>query len=262
MTQQNHTPATARQPTRRVGLVGRGRLGTTLAAALRQAGHEVDGPAGRGERPGGELVILCVPDAEIPAAAEAVAGAAPLVGHTSGATPLASLEPAGGAAFGLHPLQTFPAPLEEGALHRFAGVGCAVAGSSAAAAEAAGELARSLGMRPFAIEEDGRAAYHAAASVASNFTVTLLAAAERIAGGAGLEPAQARELLAPLVRTTADGWAALGPERALTGPVARGDGATVEAQRAAVSAAAPELLALFDELVGRTETLAARRVPA
>src|SRR5918999_5848056 len=93
----------------RVGVVGAGRLGTALAAALREAGVGVDGPAGRGEIPRGcDAIVLCVPDAEIPAAAETVAGAAPLTGHTSGATRLSALEPAGGAAFGLHPLQTFP----------------------------------------------------------------------------------------------------------------------------------------------------------
>jgi predicted short-subunit dehydrogenase-like oxidoreductase (DUF2520 family) len=262
MTDQNQTTATARSPLRRIGVVGAGRLGTTLAAALREAGHQVEGPAGRGERPAGEIVILCVPDAEIPAAAEAVCANAPLVGHTSGATPLAALAPAGADAFGLHPLQTFPAPVEEEALARFAGAGCAVAGSTDAALATATELARSLAMRPFTIDDAGRAAYHAAASMASNFLVTLEAAAERIAEGAGLEPAQARELLAPLVRTTVESWASVGPERALTGPVARGDRQTVDAQRQAVADTAPELLHLFDELVERTEALAGTRVPA
>ena len=116
-------------------------------------------------------------------------------------------------------------------------------------------------MRPFEIDDDGRAAYHAAASIASNFLVTLEAAAERVAAGAGLEPDEARALLAPLVRSTVENWAALGPERALTGPVARGDEATVARQRAAVAEAAPELLALFDALVERTRALAAE-VPA
>jgi predicted short-subunit dehydrogenase-like oxidoreductase (DUF2520 family) len=246
-----------------IAIVGRGRLGTTIAAALREAGHQVEGPAGRGERPPGEVLLLCVPDAEIPGAAATVARAVPLVGHTSGVTPLGALDPAGAdATFGLHPLQTFPAALEEGALARFAGVGCAVAGSKPPALETATQLARSLGMHPFAIDDQGRAAYHAAASVASNFLVTLQAAAERIASGAGLEPAAARELLAPLVRSTVEGWASLGPERAVTGPVARGDRATVEAQREAVADTAPELLALFDQLVERTEALAGQGVPA
>jgi predicted short-subunit dehydrogenase-like oxidoreductase (DUF2520 family) len=244
----------------RVGVVGAGRLGTALSTALREAGLDVEGPAGRGEVPRGcDAIVLCVPDAEIPAAAANVAGAAPLVGHTSGATPLTALAPAGGAAFGMHPLQTFPAGSGPEA---FAGAGCAIAGSTTEALAFAVDLARLLGMTPFEIDDEGRAAYHAAASAASNFTVTLLGAAERIAGGAGLAPDEARALLAPLVRRTVDSLAELGPERALTGPIARGDHATVEAQRRAVEEAAPELLDLFDELVRRTRALAGQEVSA
>jgi predicted short-subunit dehydrogenase-like oxidoreductase (DUF2520 family) len=252
-------PSTHTDSRPRLGVVGAGRLGTALAAGLRNAGYPVEGPAGRGERPlDCEAIVLCVPDAQIPAAAEAVAGAAPVVGHTSGATPLSALEPAGAAAcFGLHPLQSFAAGAGP---EDFRGAGCAVAGTTAAALGLAERLARDLGMTPFAIEDEGRAAYHAAASMASNFLVTLEAAAERGAGGAGLAPEQARTVLAPLVLRTAANWADLGPERALTGPVARGDEQTVAAQRAAVEEAAPELLALFDELVERTRELAGARV--
>jgi predicted short-subunit dehydrogenase-like oxidoreductase (DUF2520 family) len=259
----------------RVGVVGAGRLGTALSAALRGAGVDLEGPAGRGEVPRGcDAIVLCVPDAEIPAAAATVAGAAPLVGHTSGATPLSALAAAGAAAFGVHPLQTFPErPASEAAaagadfgpsaaLAAFAGAGCAIAGSTAEALAFADGLARLLGMTPFEIDDEGRAAYHAAASVASNFVVTLLGAAERIAGGAGLAPDEARALLAPLVRRTVESLAELGPERALTGPIARGDHATVEAQRRAVQDAAPELLDLFDELVRRTRALAGQEVSA
>ena len=117
-------------------------------------------------------------------------------------------------------------------------------------------------MTPFEIDDEGRAAYHAAASMASNFLVTLQAAAETIAAGAGLEREEARALLAPLVRQTVENIAELGPEEALTGPVARGDDATVGTQRAAVEEVAPELVDLFDELVRRTRDLAAQRATA
>ncbi len=247
----------------RVGVVGRGRAGSALAAALDRAGIPVEGPAGRGETPAGCLaILLCVPDSEIEAAAATVAGAAPFVGHTSGATPLSALAPAahaGAQTFGLHPLQTFAGDAE---VPDLAGVGAAVAGSSTDALQVAEYLARRLGMRAFVISDDDRAAYHAAASMASNFLVTLEAAAERVAGGAGLEPHDARTLLLPLVRRTVENWAVLGPEEALTGPVARGDVATVDAQRTAVAETAPELLSLFDELVGATRALARSRVPA
>jgi predicted short-subunit dehydrogenase-like oxidoreductase (DUF2520 family) len=112
-------------------------------------------------------------------------------------------------------------------------------------------------MEPIEIADSERPAYHAAASIASNFLVTLEGAAETVAGGAGIEPAEARRLLGPLVRATVDNWIALGPEAALTGPVARGDEATVASQRSAVASTAPELLELFDALVNRTRELAA-----
>ncbi|MDQ6751229.1 MAG: DUF2520 domain-containing protein, partial [Actinomycetota bacterium] len=115
-----------------------------------------------------------------------------------------------------------------------------------------------LGMRPFAIAEEDRAAYHAAASMASNFLVTLEGAAERLAATTGAD----RALLAPLVRATVENWAANGAQRALTGPLVRGDDATVGLQREAVAERAPELLELFDALADATRALAAEGAPA
>ena len=97
-----------------------------------------------------------------------------------------------------------------------------------------------------------RTAYHAAASIASNFLVTLEAAAERLAATVGME----REDLLPLIRATVENWSRLGGERALTGPVARGDERTVAAQRQAIAERAPDLLALFDTMVDATRALA------
>jgi predicted short-subunit dehydrogenase-like oxidoreductase (DUF2520 family) len=249
---------TSSQSPLRVGIVGPGRVGTALARALRDAGVDVEGPVSRGERPARcDAIVLCVPDAEIAGAAEVVTAAAPLIGHTSGATPLSALAHAGVPAFGLHPLQSFAHPGV-----RFEGAGAAVAGSTPAALAFATALAERLGMKPFEIDDEGRAAYHASASVASNFLVTLQAAAEAIAAGAGLGREDARELLMPLVRQTVENVVELGPEAALTGPIARGDEVTVEAQRAAVEQVAPELVGLFDELVRRTRALAGQEAPA
>jgi predicted short-subunit dehydrogenase-like oxidoreductase (DUF2520 family) len=234
-----------------VAVVGAGRMGSALARALDAAGYEVGEPLRRAEIPSGaDAVLLCVPDAEIPAAAEAVAGSAAFVGHTSGATPLTALEPARAQAFGLHPLQTVTGAA------RFEGCGCATAGSTPEALELADQMARDLGMLPFVVQDHQRAAYHAAASIASNFVVTLQAEAEALADAAGIEGFDARRMLGQLVRTTVENWIALGPERALTGPVARGDRATVAAQRAAIAARRPQLEPLFDLLVERTEALA------
>jgi predicted short-subunit dehydrogenase-like oxidoreductase (DUF2520 family) len=232
---------------RRLAVIGCGRVGYALTEALRHAGYEIEGPLGRGaDGSGADAALLCVPDGEIaPAAAHIAPG--PIVGHCSGATGLGVLAPH--EAFSLHPLMTVTA---EGA--DFAGAGAAVAGTTPRALALAGELARTLGMRPVEIGQEDRAAYHAAASIASNFLVTLEAAAERIGAGVGLEHDQ----LVPLVRATVENWARLGPQHALTGPVARGDEATVARQRAAVSEAAPELLELFDALVSATRALAGR----
>lgn len=237
-----------------VGVVGRGRMGRAMVAALRGAGYRVDDPAGRREVPHGDAILLCVPDAEIPAAAEAVAGATPLVGHTSGATPIAALEPArAGDTFGLHPLQTVT-----GEEARLSGCGCAIAGSSVRARDAAERIATDLGMVPFEVDDAQRGVYHAAASISSNFLITLQAEAEALASDAGIRGFDARRMLGPLVRTTVENWLELGPQRALTGPVARGDHGTVAAQRAAIAARRPELEPLFDALVERTEVLARR----
>ena len=135
---------------------------------------------------------------------------------------------------------------------RFVGAGAAIAGNTPRSLEIARALAERLEMLPFEIAEADRVAYHAAASIASNFLVTLEAAAERLAEDAGAD----RRVLVPLVRATVENWARLGPERALTGPVARGDDQTVAAQRAAVAERAPELLAIFDALVQATSSLA------
>jgi predicted short-subunit dehydrogenase-like oxidoreductase (DUF2520 family) len=225
-------------------VVGPGRMGSALAAALRATGLDVTGPLGRGEPcpVQADCVLLCVPDAEIANAARAIAPG-PLVGHVSGATTLAAL--GGHEAFSLHPLMTVPAA--------FAGAGAAVAGSTPRALETARALAAALGMQPFEIDDEDRAAYHAAASIASNFLVTLEGAAERLAATAGVD----RALLAPLVRAAVENWAARGAAGALTGPIARGDEATVARQRAAVAERAPDLIALFDALTDATRALAA-----
>ena len=229
-----------------IAIVGAGRLGTASFAALSAAGLPVRGPLGRGADPGdATVVLLCVPDGEIASAAAAIP-LGPIVGHCSGATGLEVLHPHEG--FSLHPLMTVP----EGAPPTvFAGAGCAVDGATPRALATAEALANALGLRATRVREEDRVAYHAAASIASNFLVTLEDAAERLAATAGVH----RELLAPLVRAAVDNWAERGAERALTGPIARGDDETVARQRAAVEERTPDLLPLFDALVDATRAL-------
>lgn len=247
----------------RLTIVGVGRLGGSLVRAATDAGLEV-AAAGRDDAAeaatGAEIVLLCVPDAEIAAAAEVAARAEPLprfVGHTSGATTLAALAPvaaAGAATFSLHPLQSFA---DAGTTPH--GAPCAVTGSDPRALAVAKGLAGRLGMHPFEVAEESRAAYHAAASIASNFLVALEESAVELLRKAGIE--EPRELLAALVLRTAANWSERGPE-ALTGPIARGDEATVERQRAAIAETAPELLDLFDALAGRARATKTERAKA
>jgi predicted short-subunit dehydrogenase-like oxidoreductase (DUF2520 family) len=231
-----------------VAIVGRGRLGTALTRALHERGVGAAGPFGHGADPRGfDAVLLCVPDSEIAAAAAKITRG-PLVGHCSGASGLEPLAPQ--ERFSLHPLMTFTAA--DGA-DRFAGAGAAIAGNTPRALDLARRLAETLEMQPFEVADRDRAAYHAAASIASNFLVTLEAAAERLAVDAGAD----REVLVPLVRATVENWAKLGARGALTGPVARGDDVTVAAQRAAVCERAGDLVPVFDALVQATRELAA-----
>ena len=242
---------------RSLAIVGAGRVGRSLARAATAAGLEArlpgreDSLAACGES---EAALLCVPDDEIAAAAERIAAAIPppaIVGHTSGATPLAALgacRERGAAAFSLHPLQTVPDAETD-----LTGAPCAIAGSDPETLEFARELAERLGMRPFAIAEEDRAAYHAAASIASNFLVALEQSASELLGRAGVD--DPRELLAPLVLRTAANWAEHGGE-ALTGPIARGDMATISRHREALERLSPDLLPLYEVLAERTAALA------
>ncbi|KAB1862753.1 DUF2520 domain-containing protein [Microbacterium algeriense] len=236
-------------PTATLAVLGGGRLGVVLARALSDAGFAVHGPFGRGARiPEVDVALLCVPDAEIPEAASAARPHVRLVGHVSGATQL------GDADFSLHPLQTFTGAESSDAFH---GIGAAIAGRTPDALAVAEQLALALGARPFAVDEAHRASYHAAASFASNFVLTLLDAAEELASSAGLRAGDARRILAPLVHRTVDNWVATGARAALTGPIARGDARTVTRQGAAIDEDAPTLRPLFDELVTATRSLAA-----
>ncbi len=238
-------------------IVGDGRAGSALHRAAQHAGLEakVAGRSGAQRAcESAEVALLCVPDSEIANAALAAADSVPplrFIGHTSGAVGLGALAPAlerGAKAFCLHPLQTLP---DGDAV--VSGAACAVSGSDAESLALAGRFAKVLGMTPFAIDEDQRAAYHAAAAMASNFLVALEESASALLDAAGLE--SPRELLGPLVLRSAANWSERGGA-ALTGPIARGDEQTVERHRDAIASTAPELLTLYDALAARTRELA------
>jgi predicted short-subunit dehydrogenase-like oxidoreductase (DUF2520 family) len=243
-----------------LAVIGAGRLGRAVAGTAEAVGLDV-ALARRGEVEAAcrnaEAALLCVPDSSIGEACDALAGSIPplrFVGHTSGATGLEALTAAtdGGAeTFVLHPLQTIP----DGDA-QLTGASCAVSGSTPEALAFAKSLAASLGLEPFELADADRAAYHAAASIASNFLVTLEESAAGLLAEAGVE--DGRELLTPLVLRSAANWAERGPD-ALTGPIARGDEATVERHLAVIAERSPDLLPLYEALAERTRELARQR---
>jgi predicted short-subunit dehydrogenase-like oxidoreductase (DUF2520 family) len=220
-----------------IRIVGaRGRVGSAVSARLAERGIALDEPSPA-------LVLLCVPDRAIAeVAAEIPVG--PWVAHVSGATPLGTLGPHE-RRFSLHPLQSFSRA--RGA-EQLDGVWGAVTAESDEARAVAHWLAATLGLRAFDLAEEGRVAYHAGAAMASNYVVTLRAAAGSLLEAAGAPP----EALDPLVRGVVDG----GFE--LTGPIARGDWETVESHLAVIRAERPELEELYLVLAAATARIAGR----
>jgi predicted short-subunit dehydrogenase-like oxidoreductase (DUF2520 family) len=208
-----------------ITVIGSGRVGAALTARLRERGVALGDD--------GELVLLCVPDTAIADVSRRIERG-PWVAHVSGATTLAALDPHE-RRFSVHPLQTFT---RRRGPEQLDGAFAAVTAESEPARERGFWLARTLGVRPFALADEARPLYHAGAAIASNYLVTLQRVASELLTAAGA-PAEA---LVPLMRRTIDN----GFE--LTGPIERGDWETVEAHRRAIRMAAPELEPMYDIL--------------
>lgn len=215
---------------RAIDVIGRGRVGAAIAARLEERGVAVTSQ-------GAELVVICVPDSAIARVAVSVA-AGPWVTHVSGATPLASLAPHT-RRFGVHPLQTFTRGRGPDQLD---GAWAAVTAESDDARARGHWLATTLSLRPFDLADSERALYHAGASMASNYLVTLYRAAARALECAGAPPAA----LVPLMRRTIDN------DFELTGPMSRGDHATVVAHLEALHRELPELEPLYKTMAALT----------
>jgi predicted short-subunit dehydrogenase-like oxidoreductase (DUF2520 family) len=213
-----------------VNVIGRGRVGSALAARLEERGVAL-------REDGAELLLLCVPDTAIRDMARGLTPG-PWIAHVSGATPLAALDPHE-RRFSLHPLQTFTRARGPEQLD---GAWAAITAETDEARELGFELARVLGLEPFQLGDADRPLYHAGAAVASNYLVTLHEAAAGLVAAAGAPP----EALEPLMRRTIEN----GFE--LTGPIERGDWATVEAHREAIRRIRPDLEPLYDVLAEAT----------
>lgn len=223
-----------------VCVVGAGRAGSAVAARLRERGIAVS-VTGRALQTGSAgHVLLCVPDRAIAEVAARIP-VGPWVAHVSGATPVAALAPHG-RRYAVHPLQTLTR--DRGA-EQLDGAFGAIGGETPEALAQARALAALLGLHPFEIADGDRPAYHAGAALAANFLVTLQRAATLLFASAGAPP----EGLAPLLRRVVDNGFDL------TGPVARGDQATIDAHRAAIGERTPELAPLYTALVDATRAL-------
>jgi predicted short-subunit dehydrogenase-like oxidoreductase (DUF2520 family) len=215
-----------------VTVIGRGRVGSAIAGRLAERGVVV-----RGEGDA-DVVLLCVPDSAIADVARGLTPGHGWIGHVSGATPLSALGPHT-RRFSLHPLQTFT---RSRGPEQLDGAFAAVTGESAEAVAVARELADLLGLSPFELADDRRALYHAGAAVASNYLVTLYRTAAGLLEEAGAPP----EALVPLMqRTIENGFE-------LTGPIARGDWATVTAHIDAIRKARPEVEPVYRTLAEAT----------
>jgi predicted short-subunit dehydrogenase-like oxidoreductase (DUF2520 family) len=212
-----------------VQVIGSGRVGSAVAARLRERGVAVADK--------GDLVLLCVPDDAIAKVAHTVSPG-PWIAHVSGATPLSALDPHR-RRFSVHPLQTFTRA--RGA-EQLDGAWAAVTSEHVDARAAGFWLAETLGLQPFDLADDKRSLYHAGAAIASNYLVTLHGMAAELFRAAGAPP----EALVPLMRRTIDN------DFELTGPIERGDWSTVDAHRRAIRETRPDLEPVYDVLAELT----------
>jgi predicted short-subunit dehydrogenase-like oxidoreductase (DUF2520 family) len=267
-----------------VAVVGAGALGSALARGLAEAGYpvvavisrtldrarrlaeRVDAPvaatAPSALPASARLIFLCVPDGAVAPVAEALYPSAhnwgvSTVAHTSGALTAAALEPLalrGATTLSFHPMQTFT---PESGPSRFEGIYVGLEGEPAAVA--AGEaVAAALGARTIVIPAAAKARYHLAAVLASNGLVTLMALVAEVLGSIGLGQPEAADLVRPLVEGTWRNLKAGLPEDVLTGPVVRGDLATLQDHLAALEGHLPHLKPVYAALATETIRVAVR----
>ncbi len=256
----------------RIGIVGAGRLGSSLALALTGSGYRVTGISSR--RPSHlEWLRDKLPEAAMFEEPQAVADSSDVtfitasdsaikqisqsmnwqvgtaVVHCSGALPiteLAGVERSGAFIGGFHPLQTFPT---NDSAHAFEGITFGIEAPDQTLSEWLGELASNLGGNPIRITPDQRPAYHAAAVMACGLLAGLTGlAAEVWAETGAISRSKAIDALVPLVKTTANSVGVNGLPDALTGPYVRGDIDTVQAHLHANSEVSPKFGAAYSAL--------------
>lgn len=267
----------------RVAIIGTGVVGSAVAVRLKQKGYGIAAVASRriesarqlADRTGaaccedaataaakGEIVFLTVPDRAIADTAAGIAKSGgfwpgQLVVHMSGALPAKVLAPVletGVLAMSIHPLQSFASI--EIAIKNLPGSVFSVQGDPAGIATAK-QIVADLDGRAFILPPEGKPLYHLGACVASNYLVALLHFVVTLYGRIGLDEETAMQAIMPLVRGTLDNIENLGPAKALTGPVARGDIPTIKAHLAALLRE-PDLYRQFYDILGSYTAVVAR----
>lgn len=237
---------------RSVRIIGPGRAGRSVGRALAGAGWRVDGPLGRSDDPGPaaegvDLLVIATPDRAVGEVARSVRPVlTTVVAHLAGSLTLEVLAPHPRRA-SVHPLVPLPDPVR--GAERLRGAVMAVAGD-----RLAHEVVTALGGRAVEVDDEHRAAYHAAACIAANHLVALLGQVERVAGPVGVP----LDAYLGLAVASLDDVARLGPAAALTGPASRGDEATLELHRRTLD---PSERRAYDALAEAAGRLAQSRRP-
>lgn len=270
-----------------IAIIGPGKVGLALAISADRAGWPVVALAGRTPQrarraarsakvsakvmsadeaaAAGRIVLLTVRDEQIAPLCGQLAKANGLrpgtvVVHCSGALGsdiLAPAQRAGCYTASMHPLQTFATV--QSAVRGLPGTYFFLEGDAPAVAILR-RLVRAVGGEPVRIESSAKAMYHAAACIASNYLAALLDTALTAEAAAGIRPAMARKALSPLIRATLENVLALGPDRALTGPIARGEKETVRRHLEALASVNDPALEQVYRMMGcRTVELSLRK---
>ena len=244
-----------------IAIVGPGRLGTALAQCLNSTGYDlaeiivrperksVAGARALARRVGArayhiktarleaDLIWFCLPDSKIAEAAREYSDKewnGKIALHCSGVLTSDALEllrDRGASVASVHPLMTFV----RGSVPDLSGVTFAVEGDTRAV-RIARHIVRDLGGEILLVRKHDKAAYHAFATMICPLLVSLLASAERVAGLAGISRQQARRRILPIIEQTLRNYSRLGPKKAFTGPLVRGDGETISLHLEALTA--------------------------
>lgn len=263
----------------KIGIIGAGTVGSALAIRLAESGSTIAAVSSRtlahaenlansisGCRAVSsaqqvadscDIVFITTPDSVIPEIAKIIQWhTGQSVIHCSGADSAAVLEPARlmGAAVGVfHPLQTFAAVPQ--AIANLPGSTFAIEAEEPLLTTLKA-MAEALKCRWIVLKAEDKAVYHAAAVIASNYLVTLVKLADDLWQTFGIPREQATQALLPLLKGTLANIESVGIPQALTGPIARGDVATVKKHISVLQKEAPDALSTYCELGLQTIPLA------